>query len=197
MALERQLGYKYTKSSLTVKYGFDVAVRICYNIFMKCFKCKKQKSKKQFDKDRTKLRGYHSYCKKCRYKLYKGRNTKEQSKKWRLENKKWIQEYDRKRNLKRRKQLLVNYTKWRKKNPALHNLKCVRRIHRLRANGGDFTRQEWEELKRKFKFRCAHCNKRKKLTIDHIKPASKKGRNDIKNIQPLCRPCNSRKKDHI
>ena len=61
---------------------------------------------------------------------------------------------------------------------------------------GTFTPQEWLELKRKYKFRCFFCKKRKKLTVDHIIPLSKKGNNYISNIQPLCKSCNSSKQHH-
>lgn len=35
------------------------------------------------------------------------------------------------------------------------------------------------------------------LTVDHIWPKSRGGSNHIDNLQPMCSPCNSRKKDTI
>lgn len=58
---------------------------------------------------------------------------------------------------------------------------------------GSHTLEEWNEVKRKHKHRCAHCGKKKKLTVDHIKSLSKGGSNHISNIQPLCGSCNSSK----
>ena len=33
------------------------------------------------------------------------------------------------------------------------------------------------------------------LTVDQVVPLTKEGGNGIENIQPLCGPCNSRKRD--
>lgn len=41
--------------------------------------------------------------------------------------------------------------------------------------------------------RCAHCDKREPMTIDHILPFSKGGGMNIENLQPLCLSCNCRK----
>lgn len=71
-------------------------------------------------------------------------------------------------------------------------------LHRLRYwrkknNGGTHTLEQWEQMKKEYDFTCPCCGKKEPkivLTIDHIIPISKGGRNDIENIQPLCRLCN-------
>lgn len=45
----------------------------------------------------------------------------------------------------------------------------------------------------KFKHKCALCQNTEKLEIDHIKPISKGGMSEIKNLQVLCKPCNIKK----
>lgn len=40
---------------------------------------------------------------------------------------------------------------------------------------------------------CIYCLSNKNLQIDHIKPVSKGGKNDLKNLQILCRNCNLKK----
>lgn len=71
---------------------------------------------------------------------------------------------------------------------------------RKRSNGGSFTLEQWQDLKKKYDYMCLCCKEQEpdiKLTIDHIIPVSKGGLNTIENIQPLCLSCNSRKQDRI
>lgn len=119
---------------------------------------------------------------------------------WREKNREKEKQLDAARRKKNRQKLRDQSAKWRDEHRAWFNLKSKTYIHERRAllknSGGSFTTKELEELKKKQKGFCPSCMKRvgnKKLTIDHIIPLTKKGPNTIRNIQLLCKPCNSSK----
>jgi len=69
----------------------------------------------------------------------------------------------------------------------------TRRRNTKRANGGEYTSEEWDSMCLLVGGRCVACGQITKLEVDHVIPVSQGGRNDIDNIQPLCRSCNASK----
>ena len=80
-------------------------------------------------------------------------------------------------------------------NKLMHNKR--RRVMKMNAEGSH-TLEEWTSIKRRQNYICIDCKKKEPeitLTEDHIQPLSKGGFDYIKNIQGLCKSCNSRKND--
>lgn len=104
--------------------------------------------------------------------------------------------------------VLEDQRKWfkkaRKKNPEKFRWYVKNRRHLIRSSSGSsktfgktFSLNDWNDMKKKYGYKCAGCKEKIILTIDHKIPLSKKGLHLKENIQPLCRSCNSRKKDKL
>lgn len=85
----------------------------------------------------------------------------------------------------------------RRSPPEMPSSASGRRNLRIAQNGGHHTEREWQVLCQQFNGRCAKCRCSAPLTKDHIVPVSLGGSDNISNIQPLCRSCNSAKGTRI
>ena len=132
-------------------------------------------------------------------------NNKEKVLDWNREFRKNHPDYDKKLYLRRKKyRQSLEYKvkratydqKWSRTHREYRNYQDMIRRMRLRKVKGSFTLQDWQDLEREYNYTCSLCGRKEpeiKLTIDHIIPISKGGTNEIKNIQPLCINCNSKK----
>jgi 5-methylcytosine-specific restriction endonuclease McrA len=74
-------------------------------------------------------------------------------------------------------------------------VRAARRRAKKKAAPGSFTANDLNRIRAAQRDRCAYCKKplRKRGSLDHIKPLDSGGTNWPRNLQWLCRPCNSQK----
>lgn len=139
---------------------------------------------------RTRYRTDEEYRERC--KLY--------ARKWGAEHyyrKAYVHKQWEKANQQRRKIYIKRHqNKYREQYRELWVAQSAERRARQRNASGNFTRKEWQNLKRAWNYTCLCCGKSEpeiKLSQDHVVPLVLGGSNDIDNIQPLCVSCNSKK----
>lgn len=150
----------------------------------------------KYQEQQEKKRGSHQYAKyKEQYIAYKKAHP--------AERKKWQHDY----YVRSKDKALAAIRKWRVENPEAERLTRKKWIetHKQQALGythkrhaqirkaGSFTQEEWDELCDRYGRACLACGKIMPLTIDHVIPLSKGGKNTIDNLQPLCLKCNDSK----
>ena len=86
---------------------------------------------------------------------------------------------------------------WRINNKDKYNHNKLVRYGREKGAEGKYTLAQWDTIVNYYcpSGECLSCGKKDKLTRDHVIPLVSGGSNYISNIQPLCRYCNSSKRD--
>ena len=82
---------------------------------------------------------------------------------------------------------------YRKADTQTRRASRQRQRARRAAAPGSFTAAEWRTICGQFGNVCLACGQDGPLSVDHVVPLSRGGRNDADNLQPLCLPCNIRK----
>lgn len=113
-------------------------------------------------------------------------------------NREKILDLFRERYKKNKGSILARNKAWAAANPerirALSLEGTNRRKARMLGADGSHTEQQWLELVEFCGGRCVCCGEAKPLTKDHIVPLTSGGSDNIENLQPLCRECNSSKR---
>jgi 5-methylcytosine-specific restriction endonuclease McrA len=69
---------------------------------------------------------------------------------------------------------------------------------RLASAEGTVTAQDWIDILERHRHRCYYCKKKTiRMTLDHVIPLSKGGRNSPENVVPACQSCNCAKRDKM
>lgn len=167
-----------------------------------CPKCKQSKPPECFSPQKASRDGLSSYCKACNAERARNYN-KNKPRSPKPPRSKMSREEQNRRNAARRR---VRYAqnketfreserRWRARHPETRSVRANRYWARKQAAEGDYTPEEWAALCEKYDNHCLACGVKTKVHADHIVPLSKGGSNWISNIQPLCKPCNTSKKD--
>lgn len=177
-----------------------------------CTKCAVWKPFSEYHVDRKKANGRHCYCKECsrlvRSQYYKENKVDLDAKAIRYQRDHrggWYQRRLEKHRVlhssqpkyssdeERRAARRLKKRLWQQQNkPLVKAMQHRRRSARVNAPGS-FSAQEWERLCAQYGNVCLCCKEAKPLHADHVVPLSRGGTNDIGNIQPLCKSCNSSK----
>lgn len=134
-------------------------------------------------------------AKKISYLKHYHKNT-ERCRKWASLNREKKNTHSRNYHNSHKAEELEYSRKWREMNPDKSRYAVHRRRIRLLKAVGSHTEEQWQLLIKLTGNICVACKKpdsEVKLTIDHIKPLFVGGTDNIDNIQPLCRRCNSSK----
>jgi 5-methylcytosine-specific restriction endonuclease McrA len=189
--------------------GYNPHCKSCWRIYLDANREKRRLKQEEYN--RTHREEYKEYRevnkeriakRKAEYVKANQDKIKSKSKIYREANKQKFAEYlklpKRKETAKRWREknqdkLKENVRRYRERHPGITGVHSQNHLARAAANGGSFTLEEWQALCELYGNRCLACGESKPLTVDHVIPRFKGGTNDISNLQPLCRNCNSRK----
>jgi 5-methylcytosine-specific restriction endonuclease McrA len=151
-----------------------------------CSKCKVDQPASNFRKDGKRKDGLQNYCRLCHSKANAA---------WRKANRQRHLASLRKWHSDNREHSRQSNTRWMREHRELRRLRDAKRRSQQTSNG-HFKILE-SEIRRLYASPCAACGAKQNIAADHIIPLSRGGRHSVGNLQPLCKSCNSSKKDKL
>lgn len=115
---------------------------------------------------------------------------------WRDRNKERRSEYNRAYLQQNRQKIMAKKKEYKRNNPEKVKLWArANKYNRKIATSIKFPQKQWKELLALYQGCCAYCGVHSTdLTCDHIVPLKLGGDNNIENLVPACRRCNSSKR---
>jgi 5-methylcytosine-specific restriction endonuclease McrA len=182
----------------------------------RCTKCLTVKSLSEFHKQKKLPDGHKCYCKACckeinhQHYIEKIEEKRTYRRQYYQDNKEAFKACAQRRyraNTERIKEQVKAWqkshwdktssykAKWDKANPEIKRVHVQRRYARRKgAASVHFTKQQLEDKKRYWGYRCWVCGEPYEA-MDHVKPLAKHGPHILANLRPICWRCNSSKND--
>ena len=168
----------------------------CKDCVAKYHKQHYEKNKDQINKRNKQYRESHNEYNHVYYQEHKEESIdrvkqyyQEHKEERREYNKQYYQEHKEERN---------KYSKqWRKTNPEKANMHGKKWRAKKAGLEGSHTVADEEHIKKMQGYKCIspyHDGNNGPLTVDHIVPITKGGRDDVTNLQAICRSCNAKKR---
>lgn len=83
--------------------------------------------------------------------------------------------------------------RWKEANPGRVSQTRYKRRAALAEAENSLTTEQWRSILAAYRYRCAYCGRKGKLTMDHVVPVILGGPHTATNIVPACQRCNSSK----
>lgn len=196
---------------------FSKDSRKCDGLSCSCKACEKERRKEYYQKNKERIKAKsNQYFKehheeKLAYQAQRRKDNPEYMKEYRVKNSEQIKSTRREYYANNREHVLKVHNEWyartieerrnhQRERYANDKTYCAQTAiwrHEKDARNNnlpmDFTTDDWFEALEYFDGKCAYCQQKKTLEIDHVIPLSKNGSFTRNNIIPVCKSCNSRK----